>query len=231
MPVSTAMYAIEGGFDAENLLSQLSEVELERQPEKVNEPLRTKFNAVSKTTNGVTCAIQFEVETRRSGWNGAEYRKESQQARIRFTDSIGDGGVLVVANADDQTKVASRLLDFFGVGPTPQDSRSIGLVRVEISEPELRSILNDDADIESRATYDSIDENTSSASLAGALGESGTARDLDNKGDKRWVIFESKSFEKKVGITVKNNAVVFWGDWDDAEMERYWNRIVLPNLD
>jgi len=45
------------------------------------------------------------------------------------------------------------------------------------------------------------------------------------------VIFESKSFEKKVGITVKNNAVVFWGDWDDAEMERYWNRIVLPNLD
>ncbi len=39
MPVSTAMYEIEGGFDAENLLSQLSEVELERQAEKVNEPL------------------------------------------------------------------------------------------------------------------------------------------------------------------------------------------------
>jgi len=233
MPVSTALYAIEGGFDEDDLVAQLSEVQLERSSEHAEGPLRTKFTDVSQTTNGVSCVVQFELESKRSGWDGVAYERERQQSRIRFTNSIADGGVLVIAKADHQDEIASRLLDFFSLGPDPDtsgDTESLGIIRINISESELEDILEDDAAVESRATYDSIDENTDSASLAGVLDEAKTADEFDRRGDKRWVIFESKSFERKVGITVKNNAAVFWGDWDDAEMERYWTRIILPNL-
>ncbi|WP_435552605.1 hypothetical protein [Natrinema sp. CGMCC1.2065] len=228
------MYEIEGGFDGEDLKSNLSEVQLERRSELADGPLRTRFMEINETTNGISCVIQYEIEIERSGWDGVEYERERHQARIRFTDVIGEGGVLIVAKGDHQSIIASRLIDFFGVGPNPSaagTADSLGIARVEISEENLKNILSDDGNVESRATYDSIDENTSSASLAGALGDSSPASEFNERGNKRWVIFESLSFERKVGITVKNDAVVFWGDWNDAEMERYWSRIVLPNLD
>lgn len=234
MPVSTALYEIDGGFDTESLKSNLSESELERSSDMADGPLRTRFSSINDTTTGVACVIEFEVEERRSGWDGVEYKRERVQSRIRFTDTIGEGGVLIIAKSDNQNKIASRLNDFFEIGPDPESDRvaeTMGLEQVDITEEVLRNVLSDDKNVESIATYKSIDENTTSASLSGALGESGPASEFNRRGNKNWVQYESISFEKKIGITVKNDAVVFWGDWDDAEMERYWSRIIIPNLD
>src|SRR6056297_1382659 len=107
MPVSTALYEIDGGFDTESLKSNLSEVELERPSNMADGPLRTRFSSINETTNGVTSAIEFEFEEKRSGWDGVEYNRERVQARIRFTDTIGEGGVLIVAKSDHQNEIAS----------------------------------------------------------------------------------------------------------------------------
>jgi len=233
VPVSTAMYAIEGGFDKEELLSDLPDAELERRSDAAEGPLRTRFREVSETTNGVSCVIQFEVEAKRPTWDGVVHERERNQARIRFTDSVGDGVVFIIAKRDHQNLIASRLLDFFGLGPDPSsddETDSMGIVRIEISESALHRIVDDDANVETRASYKSIDDSTESAALSGVLNDSDAADRFNDTGTKRWVIFDSTSYERTIGITSKNDAVVFWGDWNDDEMERYWIRIVIPQL-
>ncbi len=232
MPTSTVLYEIKDGLDLEDAKERLPEVELSRDGDHLQD-LKTEFNDVRNTDNGLNASIRFQLEEKRGGWDGAKYEKETYQHRIRLLKDVrGIDGVMIIAKADHQPKIASRMIDFFGVGPTRDDpSEGIGMKIVKIHVPDLQRILDDDAVVESRATYKSIDENTQSASLAGALQESDPAEAFERSGEKRWVIFESKSFEKKVGITTKNDAVVFWGDWSDADMERYWSRVVLPNID
>lgn len=233
MPVSTAMYAVEGGFDKEELLSDLPDAELERPPDAAEGPLRTQFREVNETTNGVSCVVQFEVEIRRSIWDGVVHERERNQARIRFTDSIGDGVVFIIAKRDHQNLIASRLSDFFRLGldsSSDDETDSIETFRIEISESALHRIVDDDANVETRASYKSIDDSTESAAVSGVLNDSDAANRFNNTGTKRWVIFDSTSYERTIGITSKNDAVVFWGDWNDDEMERYWVRIVIPQL-
>lgn len=223
MPTSTTMYSVQDGLDFTTLEERLEEAELERQVAELSDPIRTEFSQIEDTTNGTAATIVFELPEKYSGWDGVEHKAVRNQAKIRFTDSFENGGVLVIGKSDLHPKIESRLLDFFEIGPDE-------LEQVEISTDDLESVMSDDSLVESKASYKSVDENTSSASLSGALGESTPASRFNENGDKIWAIYESEAFEKKIGITVENNAVVFWGNLDDSEMERYWTRIVLPNI-
>ncbi|WP_435332852.1 hypothetical protein [Haloarchaeobius sp. TZWWS8] len=222
-PVSTGLYEVLEGYDIDELQKKIGEVQLSRDEPKVDGPLRTRFDDIHETSTGFSASMAFELPKKRSTWDGREYRREKTTVRVRFTDSVGDGGVLVIGKSDLHSQIESRLLDLFSI-------EADQIEKVNIDTENILSILDDDCIVESRATYKGVDENTSSASLAGELEESSTAARLEKTGQKVWVIFESKSFERKVGISEKNSSVVFWGNWDDDEMARYWSRIILHHI-
>lgn len=222
-PTSTALYELENGYDIDDLKQRISDIVLERQTPELGDPIRSRFDEVTDTDTGFSSTIVFELPEKKSTWNGVEYQAVRKQVSLRFTDAIGNGGVLVIGKSDLHAKIESRLIDLFEIEPDEID-------KVDIRTEHIESILEDDRLIESRATYKSVDENTSSASLAGALEESETAERFDEYGNKVWVIYESTSFERKVGISAKNSAVVFYGNWESDEMARYWRRIVLHHV-
>jgi hypothetical protein len=223
-PVSTTLYWIEDDYiDLDYWKENLEDEELEREDPKVEDKLKTKFAAVEATDSGLGATILFQVPEEHSTFDGGEFIKEKKQARIRIGEMDGRFAVFIIAKSELQGEIASRMLDLLDL--TPDE-----IEQIEITTENIKEILRDDGEIQSRATYKSVDENTSSASLAGRIGESSPAERMEKLGEKAWVIYESSSFESKIGLTRKSNAAVFYGDWTDDEMARYWRRIILPNL-
>lgn len=229
-PTSTTIYFPPSGYDVSSLQNIIDGVLLERDDEKVSDPLRTEFRNINNTNNGFSAAMRFEVPKKESGWDGAEFGKTTHQSRVRFTNSVGDGGMMIFGKSDLHNEIQSRLDDLlYEHGPSGFNPGE--LEQIEIDRQNIEDILESDRLIESRATYKSLDENTSSASLAGRLEESDTAERFEERGNKVWVIYESESYDRKVGLTSKNNAAVFYGDWNNDEMAIYWYRIILNEFD
>jgi len=228
MPVSCTVYEIDENIDASVLEDELGDTETTRPLAQAdsNIELLTDFDDVEKDGSAVDAEMRYDIGRRisarddESSWVG-----EMKSRDIRFNEGLF-GGCLMIFGSQGRGAVLGRCIDtineVFDLDTEPDD-----YTRKSISSGDITRVVSNDSIQMEEGWWDDIDANMSSASAQGDLDHSDKAEGIIDDGIPVWITFVSRDYSEKLGLSRKNDTVVFYGDWEISDMENYIEDIVF----
>lgn len=221
MPVSWSLHNVETEIDTDELLESLPHYQHVKHHDEITDSLLTDIVDVEENGRSVRCTVRHD-EARRIGSRPGDpsFVPETNRTNVRFYEDLLNGpGFIIAGSAGKNAK--KEIATILDVNTTELD-------QITLSSTAITRIVGQDSEDASFGWWRDIDAHTSSASVTGDIEDSTHAQRISDDGRPIWVIFTSRRFDEKAGISTKK--VVFYGDgWDVNMKDDFVFDVVLNN--
>jgi hypothetical protein len=218
-----SLYTFGDEYDSDELLQQLEGYEAGESHQEVDERLITTIDEVRPTDRGLAFDIEYDyvlpIDVRDQ--EEPRYIKTTKKTPVRFCEDVMSSGF--VLSGSEHGMAAGRVSEAITGSAESYD-------KVSISETTIAKIVNRDSVDAKYKIWEDIDVFTDMASIKGKIEDSSYSQQFDDYGRPVWVMFDSGSIGRTVGIS-DTGIVLYGSDVSPAEAENYYYDVVLPEIE
>jgi hypothetical protein len=217
-----SVYRLPNEHDSDDVQERLTDYNSEVYSDDVGETLVTTIGGVKSASREFKFEIEFDYVEKISvrGRDEPLSVKGAKQATGMFCkDLASDGFVLVGPDRRDAAGLVSSAIEGGSDNYDP----------LNLPPSVIAKVVRNDSEDARYKIWEDIDTFTDLALIGGALEDSTYSQDFDDQGQPIWVMFDSRSTGRLVGVS-RTSIVIYGNGVSPTEIESYYYNSIKPEM-